>query len=115
MNDYQEISRISRPAFFSRVLGYLAVGLGLSALGAVLGNWILPLLGERYMFAMLFFMVSELVLAFVIGSKIDRYATSSIRALFIAICSKMDDSMSCVMSSSYSTWLPCSVQMTAVW
>ncbi|MCR4633353.1 MAG: Bax inhibitor-1/YccA family protein [Erysipelotrichaceae bacterium] len=83
MNDYQEISRLSRPAFFNRVLGYLAVGLGLSALGAIAGNAILPMLGEGYMFAMLFFMVTELILAFVIGSKIDRYPTSTIRSLFI--------------------------------
>ena len=70
MNDfenYQEINHVSRLDFFSKVMGYLALGLGLSAIGALAGNYMMPLLGQAYMFAMLFFMAAELVLAFVCG------------------------------------------------
>ena len=87
MNDYQnyqEIDRVSRPDFFSKVMGYVAVGLGLSALGALAGNYLLPMLGQAYMFAMLFFMVAELALAFVIGKNLERRSTSSVRTMFIA-------------------------------
>ena len=61
MNDfenYQEINHVSRLDFFSKVMGYLALGLGLSAIGALAGNYMMPLLGQAYMFAMLFFMAA---------------------------------------------------------
>ena len=86
MNDYQEfqeIRQLSRQDFFSRVLGYLAIGLGLSAAGALAGNYILPIFGQAYMFAMLFFMAAELVLAFVIGKDLDKRSTASVKTLFV--------------------------------
>ena len=86
MNDfenYQEINHVSRLDFFSKVMGYLALGLGLSAIGALAGNYMMPLLGQAYMFAMLFFMGAELVLAFVIGRNLERSSTASVRALFV--------------------------------
>ncbi|MBQ6216974.1 MAG: Bax inhibitor-1/YccA family protein [Erysipelotrichaceae bacterium] len=86
MNDYQqfqEVRQLSRQDFFSRVMGYLAAGLGLSAAGAMAGNFILPLFGQAYMIAMLFFMAAELVLAFVIGKDLESRSTDSVRTLFI--------------------------------
>ena len=87
MNDfenYQEINHVSRLDFFSKVMGYLALGLGLSAIGALAGNYMMPLLGQAYMFAMLFFMAAELVLAFVIGRNLESRSTAAVKGMFVA-------------------------------
>ena len=56
MNDYQqfqEVRQLSRQDFFSRVMGYLAAGLGLSAAGVLIFTVSLQPYAAAFMFVFL--------------------------------------------------------------
>lgn len=85
MNNYDNTVRyVNRMDFLSSVFAYLGIGLGLSAVGAVGGYYLLPLLGEAYGFAMIIFAIAELVLVFVLGRNLGSRSTATVRGLFIA-------------------------------
>ena len=82
-DNYVEIDHISRTDFLSRVFTYLGLGLGLSAVGAYAGQYLLPLMGSAYMFGMLTLVIAEMVLAFMIGHDLERRDTATVRMMFI--------------------------------
>jgi hypothetical protein len=70
--------------FLSSVFAYLGIGLGLSAVGAVGGYYLLPMLGGAYGIVMLALVITELVLAFVLGRGLGTRSTAAVRGMFIA-------------------------------
>ena len=85
MNNYDNTVRyVSRMDFLSSVFAYLGIGLGLSAVGAVGGYYLLPMLGGAYGIVMLALVIVELVLAFVLGRGLGTRSTAAVRGMFIA-------------------------------
>ena len=85
MNNYDNTVRyVSRMDFLSSVFAYLGIGLGLSAVGAVGGYYLLPMLGGAYGIVMLALVITELVLAFVLGRGLGTRSTAAVRGMFIA-------------------------------
>ncbi|MBO7676801.1 MAG: Bax inhibitor-1/YccA family protein [Erysipelotrichaceae bacterium] len=88
MNEYNNydntVKYVSRMDFLSRVYAYVGIGLGLSALGAIGGNYLLPRLGSAYGVVMFGLIIAELVLAFVLGRGIGTKSTSAVKGMFIA-------------------------------
>lgn len=85
MNDfdsYTQINRISRSDFLVNVFTYLGIGLGLSALGALVGYYFLPALGNAYPVVMIALIITELVMAFMIGRNLEGRSTSAVRTMF---------------------------------
>ena len=82
--DFEQVNRISRSDFLSNVFTYLGIGLGLSALGALIGYYFLPLLGEAYSIVMIVLIVLELVMAFMMGRNLEGRPTSTVRLMFTA-------------------------------
>jgi len=85
MNNFDNTARyVSRMDFLSSVFAYLGIGLGLSALGAVAGYYLLPLAGRAYGLLMLVLMGAELAMAFMMGRGLNTRSTASVRGMFIA-------------------------------
>ena len=85
MNNYENSARyVSRMDFLSSVFAYLGIGLGLSAVGAVGGYYLLPLAGSAYGILMFVLMGVELVMAFMMGRGLNTRSTASVRGMFIA-------------------------------
>ena len=85
MNNYENSARyVSRMDFLSSVFAYLGIGLGLSAVGAVVGYYLLPLAGSAYGILMFVLMGVELVMAFMMGRGLNTRSTASVRGMFIA-------------------------------
>ena len=85
MNNYENaINHVNRMDFVSRVFAYLGIGLALSAIGALGGNYLLPLAGQAYPFLMFGLIGAELVLAFMIGRNLGEKSTNTVRGIFIA-------------------------------
>ena len=80
--DYEQVNRISRSDFLVNVFTYLGIGLGLNALGALLGYYFLPMLGDAYSIVMIVLIVIELAMAFMIGRNLEGRSTSSVRTMF---------------------------------
>ena len=84
MNNYDNtVKYVSKMDFLSSVFAYLGIGLGLSAVGAVAGYYLLPMLGSAYGIAMIALAIAELVLVFVLGRGLGTKSTSTVRTLFI--------------------------------
>jgi FtsH-binding integral membrane protein len=85
MNNFDNTARyVSRMDFLSSVFAYLGIGLGLSALGAVAGYYLLPLAGRAYGLLMFVLMGAELAMAFMMGRGLNTRSTASVRGMFIA-------------------------------
>lgn len=85
MNNFDNTARyVSKMDFLSSVFAYLGIGLGLSALGAVAGYYLLPLAGSAYGILMFALVIAELVMAFMMGRGLNTRSTASVRGMFIA-------------------------------
>ena len=84
MNNYTNTYVNDKSSFLTRVFTYLAVGLGLGALGAFAGVLLLNIMGSTFVILMLALMVAELVLVVVMSRNLDTRSLSSVRGMFIA-------------------------------
>ena len=99
MNNYDNTVRyVSRMDFLSSVFAYLGIGFGLSAVGAVGGYYLLPMLGGAYGIVMLALVITELVLAFVLGRGLGTRSTAAVRAMFIAYSFINDLTLSVILA-----------------
>ncbi len=82
-NNYAEINHVSRADFLTRVFTYLGIGLGLSALGALVGGFLLSRMAGVYSALVIIALISEFVLAFMMGRNLQQRSTSAVRTMFI--------------------------------
>ena len=71
------VNYVSRMDFMNRVFAYLGIGLGLSAVGALLGDFFFSQLGGLYYIVMMIMMACEIVLAVILGRNLDRRNTNT--------------------------------------
>ncbi len=84
MNNYDNTARyVNRMDFLSSVFAYLGIGIGLSAVGALAGYYLLPLAGSAYGFLMFVLVLAEMAMAFRMGRTLHSRSTASVRGMFI--------------------------------
>lgn len=84
MNNYTDSYVADKSSFLSRVFTYLAIGLGLGALGAFAGVLLLNVMGSAFLILMLVLMVVEIVLVIALSRNLESKSLSSVRGMFIA-------------------------------
>ncbi len=81
-NNFEQVNRISKSDFLTNVFTYLGIGLGLNALGAMVGYYFLPALGNAYPVVMMILVIVELGCAFMMGRNLEGRSVSAVRMMY---------------------------------